>query len=57
MRVRPQDHQKNKEATTMTRKKMIAYYMWLLSQGDNEAAKEVEYSFFDLWGESIFDYI
>jgi hypothetical protein len=43
--------------STMTRKKMIAYYMWLLRNGDNEAAKEVEYSFFDLWGESIFDYI
>lgn len=41
----------------MTRKKMIDYYMWLLRQGDNEAAKEVEYDFFDLWGESIFDYI
>lgn len=41
----------------MTRKKMIDYYMWLLRQGDNEAAKEVEYSFYDLWGESIFDYI
>lgn len=41
----------------MTRKKMIAYYMWLLNQGDHEAAKEVEYSFYDLWGESIFDYI
>lgn len=45
------------EVSTVTRKKMIAYYLWLLNQGDHEAAKEVEYDFFDLWGESIFDYI
>jgi hypothetical protein len=41
----------------MTRKEMVKYWNWLIRQGDNEAAKEVEYSFFDLWGESIFDYI
>lgn len=41
----------------MTRKKMCRYWHWLMRQGDHEAAKEVEYSFYDIWGESIFDYL
>lgn len=41
----------------MSRKKMIRYWRWLLAQGDYESAKEVEYDFYDLWGESIFDYV
>ena len=28
-----------------------------VSQGDYESAKEVEYDFYDLWGESIFEYV
>lgn len=41
----------------MTRKEMVRYWHWLMNHGDPEAAKEVEYTFFDLWGESIFEYI
>lgn len=41
----------------MFRKEMIRYWRWLLAQGDLEAAKEVEYDFYDLCGESIFDYV
>lgn len=41
----------------MTRKEMVRYWHWLMNHGDPEAAKEVEYAFFDLWGESIFEYI
>ena len=41
----------------MSRKEMIRLWQWLIRQGDHEAAKEVEYDFFDLWGESIFDYV
>jgi hypothetical protein len=36
---------------------MIRQWLWLMNHGDPEAAKEVEYSFFDPWGESIFEYI
>lgn len=41
----------------MTQKKMVRYWLWLMNHGDHEAAKEVEYTFFDLWGESIFEYV
>jgi len=41
----------------MTRKEMIRYWQWLMNRGDCEAAKEIEYAFFDLWGESIFEYV
>lgn len=41
----------------MTRNEMIRRWRWLMNRGDHEAAKEVEYDFFDLWGESIFEYV
>lgn len=41
----------------MSQNEMVRYWRKLMNQGDHEAAKEVEYSFYDLWGESIFDYI
>lgn len=41
----------------MTRMEMIRRWRWLVAQGDYEAAKEVEYAFYDLWDESIFDYV
>lgn len=41
----------------MSRKEMIRRWRWLMNHGDHEAAKEVEYDFYDLWGESIFDYV
>lgn len=41
----------------MTRNKMIRLWHKLMNCGDHEAAKEVEYDFYDLWGESIFDYV
>ena len=41
----------------MSRNEMIRRLRKLLCYGDHEAAKEVEYDFFDLWGESIFDYV
>ena len=40
----------------MSPKEMVRYWRWLLAQGDLESAKEVEYDFFDAYGESIFDY-
>lgn len=41
----------------MTRNQMIRRWHWLINHGDHEAAKEVEYAFYDLWAESIFDYV
>ena len=40
----------------MSPKEMVRYWRWLLAQGDLEAAKEVEFDFYDAYGESIFDY-
>lgn len=41
----------------MSRKEMIRHWRWLIARGDHEAAKEVEYDFYTIWGESIFEYV
>lgn len=40
----------------MTRNEMINRWRWLLSRGDHEAAKEVAYDFYEVYGESIYEY-
>ena len=41
----------------MSRNEMIRYWMWLVRQGDHEAAYEVACDFYSAWGESIFEYV
>ena len=41
----------------MTRNEMIRLWRKLMRYGDTEAAKEIEFDFFSVWGESIFDYV